>query len=137
VVHPQGQTIARNLEMDAAAVVLAALFGFIVIVTAIGAFPPPPVLQLGAGAQPLNGASARSAAVSEHSGTMAAAGSRSLSVAIHGQRRPRDWFSSQRATTTTPVIADPSRDRRVDLMDMAISIRWHRGATSDLPPGSD
>jgi hypothetical protein len=137
VVHPQGQTIAHILAMVAAAVVLAALFGFIVVLTAIGEFPPPPVLQLGAGAQPLNGANARSAAVSEHSGTMAAPGSRSLPVTIHDQRRPRDRFSSQRATTITPVIADPSRDRRVDLMDMAISIRWHRGTTSDLPPGSD
>ena len=135
--HPQGQPIAHILAMVAAAVVLAALFGFIVVVTAIGAFPPPPMLQFGAGAQTLSGANARTAAVSAHSGTMAAPGSRSLSVAIHDQRRPRDWFSSQRATTNTPVIADPRRDRRVDLMDMAISIRWHRGTTSDLPPGSE
>ena len=135
--HLQRQTSTRTLEMDAAAIVLAALFGFIVVVTAIGAFPPPPVLQLGAGAQTLSGANAPTAAGSEHSGTIAAAGSRSLSVTIHDQRRPLDRFSSQQAATNSPVIADPRRDRRVDLMDMAISIRWHRGTTSDLPPGSE
>ena len=100
--HPQGQTIAHILAMVAAAVVLAALFGFIVVVTAIGAFPPLPVLQLGAGAQPLSGASSHSAAVSAHSGTMAAPGSRSLPVTIHDHRRPRDWFSSQQARRSPP-----------------------------------
>jgi hypothetical protein len=135
--YPQGQTLVHILAMVAAAVVLAALVGFIVVVTTVGEFPPTPMLQLGAGAQTFRGASSRSATVSEQFGTKAAPGSRSLSVAIHDDRRPRDRFSSQQATTITPVTADPRHDRRVDLMDMAISIRWHRGTTSDLPPGSE
>jgi hypothetical protein len=35
------------------------------------------------------------------------------------------------------VGLDRSFDLRADLMDMAIAIRWHRGAASELPPGSD
>jgi hypothetical protein len=35
------------------------------------------------------------------------------------------------------VGLDRSFDLRADLMDMAIASRWHRGAASDLPPGSE
>jgi len=49
-------------------------------------------------------------------------------------------FSAARAApsaTITSMTVDRSRDRRVDLIDMAISIRWHRGAAPDLPLGSN
>ena len=135
--HPQGQTIANVLGMVASAVVLTALFGFTVVVSAIDHFPPTPALQLGGHEQTLSERTARSPAVPEHSGTMAAPGGRSLSVTHRDNRRPGARFSSQQAPTITPVSADPGYDRRADLMDMAISIRWHRGTTSDLPPGSE
>ena len=136
-IHPHGKTITHVLGMVASAVVLTALFGFIVVVAAIGDFPLTPVLQLGGDERTLRGRSTYSPAVPEHTGTVAAPGSRSLSVAHRGLWRPQDRFSSRHAVTSTPVIVDPRRDRRVDLIDMAISIRWHRGATSDLPPGSE
>jgi hypothetical protein len=59
-----------------------------------------------------------------------------MAIANRDQRQPQDGFAAQRAATISPVV-DRSRDRRADLMDMAIAIRWHRGARSDLPPGSD
>jgi hypothetical protein len=58
-------------------------------------------------------------------------------VAIRDHGQLQDRFSARQAATVTPVGVDRSRDRRADLMDMAISIRWHRGAASDLPPGSN
>jgi hypothetical protein len=134
---PHGKTIAHVLGMVASAVALTALFGFILVVTAIDDFPPTPVLQLGAEERTLGGESAQLPAVPEQSGTVAAPVSRSLPVAHRDTRRLRDRFTSQHAVTSSPVIVDPRQDRRVDLMDMAISIRWHRGTTSDLPPGSE
>jgi hypothetical protein len=54
-----------------------------------------------------------------------------------GQETPQPPFPARQAATLTPVLVDRSGDRRADLRGMAIAIRRHRGAASDLPPGSD
>jgi hypothetical protein len=52
-------------------------------------------------------------------------------------RLPEEPVTNLRAARREPLLVDRSRDRRADLMDMAISLRWHRGAPSGLPPGSE
>jgi hypothetical protein len=78
----------------------------------------------------------RSSAGNRPVGTLMAPSRRRLLVAIHDDDRPQHSFSAQQASTIDPVLVNRSRDRRADLLDMAISIRWHRGSASDLPPGS-
>ena len=55
----------------------------------------------------------------------------------HGDRQRNRRSSGERATSINPLWVDRSNDRRADLMDMATSLRWHRGTASGLPPGSD
>jgi hypothetical protein len=50
---------------------------------------------------------------------------------------PPELAPGERAAGTTAMLVDRSRDRRADLADMAIAIRWHRGTASGLPPGAD
>ena len=58
-------------------------------------------------------------------------------MAPAGDHSAEERFSAARAALSALLIVDRSRDRRADLMDMATSLRWHRGAPSGLPPGSD
>jgi hypothetical protein len=58
-------------------------------------------------------------------------------MAPAGDHSAEERFSAVRAAPSAPLMVDRSRDRRADLMDMATSLRWHRGAPSGLPPGSD
>jgi hypothetical protein len=58
-------------------------------------------------------------------------------VVQHGDRQLNRRFSGERAGPINPLLVDRSNDRRADLMDMATSLRWHRGTASGLPPGSD
>ena len=58
-------------------------------------------------------------------------------MAPAGDHPPEERFSTARAVPSAPVIMDRSRDRRADLIDMAVSLRWHRGTPSELAPGSN
>jgi hypothetical protein len=58
-------------------------------------------------------------------------------MAPAGDHPAEERFSAAHAAPSAPLMVDRSRDRRADLMDMATSLRWHRGAPSGLPPGSD
>ncbi|MCD6057168.1 MAG: hypothetical protein K0Q89_698 [Thermomicrobiales bacterium] len=58
-------------------------------------------------------------------------------MAPRGDHPPEERFSAASAASRDPLMVDRSHDRRVDLMDMAMSLRWHRGTPSGLPPGSD
>ena len=66
-----------------------------------------------------------------------AAGPSARAIAPPGDHPPKERFSAARVARSEPLMVDRSRDRRADLMDMAISLRWHRGAPSGLPPGSE
>jgi hypothetical protein len=58
-------------------------------------------------------------------------------MAPQGNHPPEERFTAALAAPSTPITVDWGRDRRVDLMDMATSRRRHRGAPSELPPGSN
>lgn len=138
-VHPEGQSIDRIVELARSVGLLIAMFGCVIALTVIADRPLAQVPVLGAGAQMLSEPSTRtrSSAVTHPAGTWTGPGRSSLSVAIRDHGQLQDRFSARQAATVTPVGVDRSRDRRADLMDMAISVRWHRGAASDLPPGSN
>ena len=137
--HPQGQSIDRLVELAQSVGLLIAMFGCVIALTVIADRPLAQGPVLGAGAQMLSEPSTRtrSSAVSHPAGTWTSPGRSSLSATIRDHGRLQDLFSAQQVATITPVGVDGSRDRRADLMEMAISVRWHRGAASDLPPGSN
>ncbi len=138
VVHPQPQLIARVALVTSVGLLLAN-FGCGVVLTRMADRPLAQVPGLSAGGQTLTEAStrARSSGVTHPTGTWTAPGRRWFAVAMRDHRRVPDQFSVRHAVTDTPIGRDRSFDLRVDLMDMATSIRWHRSAASDLPPGSD
>jgi hypothetical protein len=135
-VQPRQRSIDAVVERIAYVVLLLALIGCVIALTGMANRPlgqvPPPAAE----AQLPTEATLLSPAVTRPAGPRPAPGRDSMSIANRDQRQPQDAFAAQRATTIPPVV-DRSRDRRADLMDMAIAIRWHRGARSDLPPGSD
>jgi hypothetical protein len=116
---------------------LLALCGCIIVLTELTDLPLRQMPLLGAGASTLAGPSTRSSAVTHLADTRRAPGRHSLAVAQRHHRRPPDRSRARQSATIAPVGLDRSFDLRVDLMDMAISIRWHRGAAADLPPGSN
>jgi hypothetical protein len=139
VVHPQPRLIARVVALFAYVGLLLAIFGCVVVLTGMVDRPLAPVPVLGAGAETLSEAStrARSSGGTHPAGTWTAPSRGSRPVGIRDHRRVPDQFSVRHAVTDTPMGLDPSFDLQADLMDMATSIRWHRSAASDLPPGSD
>ena len=134
--HPRQRRFGHVAERIAYVVLLLTLFGCVIALTgmanhSIGQVPPP-----AAETQLPTEATLRSPEVTSPVSPRPAPGRDSMAIANRDQRQPQDGFAAQRAATISPVV-DRSRDRRADLMDMAIAIRWHRGARSDLPPGSD
>jgi hypothetical protein len=127
-VHLQGRSIVHVVKLALSVGLLLAMFGCVIALTVVAERPLANVPILGTGTQVLRGPSAgiRPAAVTRPAGTWTPPGNHS-----------RDRSSAREATAVTPLSVDPSRDRRTDLIDMAISIRWHRGPESDLPPGSN
>jgi hypothetical protein len=136
-VHSQPQSIDRVLVLGPSVGLLLALFGCIMMLIEMAGLSPGQIPLPGTGGPPLTEPNAGLSAVAHPAETRKARGVRSLSVAHRGDRGPRDRLPDRHAATIDPVPVDPSRDRRADLQDMAIAIRWHRGAASDLPPGSD
>jgi hypothetical protein len=136
-VHAQPQPIDRVLVLAPAVGLLLALFGCIMMLIDIAGLSPGQIPLPGTGSPPPTEPNARLSAVAHPPETGKARGVRSLSVAHRGDREPRDRPPDRHVATIDPVPVDRSRDRRADLQDMAIAIRWHRGAASDLPPGSD
>ena len=139
VVHPQPRLIARVVALFASVGLLLAIFGGVVVLTRMADRPLAQGPVLDASGQTLTEAStrARSSGGTHPTGTWTAPGRRWLAVTMRDHRWVPDQFSVRHAVTITPVGLDRSFDLRADLMDMATSIRWHRSAASDLPPGSD
>jgi hypothetical protein len=115
---------------------LHVIYGCVIALTGMADRSLAPVSARGAGAQLLSEAGTLSPSATHPAGTWTAPGRASMSIANRDYGQPQDGVAAQRAATTLPVV-DRSRDRRADLMDMAAWIRWHRGATPDLPPGSN
>jgi hypothetical protein len=135
--HPRQRRIDSVVERIAAYVVLLlALIGCVVALTGTAnrllVQVPPPAAE----AQLPTEATLRFPNVTSPAGPRPGSGRDSMAIANRDHRQPQDRFAVLRTVAIPPVV-DRSRDRRADLMDMAIAIRWHRGAQSDLPPGSD
>jgi hypothetical protein len=116
---------------------LLAMLGYIIVLTGMKGLPLSQIPALATGALTPNEPSTRALAVTHPPGRWAALGRPARSVADRDQRRAPVQFSAQGRATIDSGLVDRSRDRRADLMDMAVSIRWHRGPSSDLPPGAD
>lgn len=135
--QPQPSAADRGVTLALSVGLLLAVFGFAMVLTgmayrtAAGDFTPD------GGSQIRSQAPVRSAVVGRPVGIWMAPGSPLLAGQRGNRRRPQDQLYRRRAATPNPVLVDRQRDRRADLMDMAVSIRWHRGAASGLPPGSD
>jgi hypothetical protein len=131
---PRHQGFTNHLRLVIPSVGLAlSTLGLLLVVTGMAAFVPPPgnrthtVAEEGSQSSRITRLADSPVALSRRSAPNLKAGDRPLHEGLHiAPMAARDWL---------PV--DRSRDRRADLMDMAISIRWHRGAGSDLPPGAN
>jgi hypothetical protein len=135
--HFQLQLIDRVMALAPPVGVLFAIFSCVVALTAMADQPSGQDPRPSADARMLAEPTRRSLADIHLAGTSTAPGRRSLSIAMRDHRRSRDRFAARSAVAITPVGLDRSFDLRADLMDMAISMRWHRGPESNLPPGSD
>jgi hypothetical protein len=135
-VHLRQRSFGHVVERIAYVVLLLALFGCVIALTGMANRPfgqvPPPAAE----AQLTTEATLLSPEVTSPASPRPAPGRDSIAIANRDLRQPQDGFAALRAATIPPIV-DRSRDRRADLMDMAIAIRWHRGVRSDLPPGSD
>ena len=137
--HPQGQSAHRVAQLTPSVGLLLATAGCVIALTVIAVRPQAQGPVPGATAQMLSALSTRtrSPAVTMPAGSWTDPGGRSHAVSIRDHPRSHDRSSLRQSATITPVGIDRGSDRRADLMDMAISIRWHRGPASELPPGSD
>ena len=135
--QPQPQPIDRVVVLAPSIALLLTMVGCLIALTGMSDLPVSQVPLPGVSTRTLTEPDARSPVVMQPVGTGTAPGKRSLSARNRDDLRGQDRFSDRQAVSITPVVVDRSRDRRVDLMDMAISIRWHRGPASDLPPGSN
>ena len=134
--QPQPQSIGRVAVLASSVGLLLVIFGCVIALTGMADRSLAPVPVRGAGAQSLSEARTPSPSATHPAGTRTAPGRDSMSIANRDHGQPQDGFAAQRAAATLPVV-DRSRDRRADLMALASSIRWHRGAAPDLPPGSN
>jgi hypothetical protein len=136
-VHLQAQPIDRVVELGPSVFLLIILFGYITVLTGMTDLPHRQIPLFGVETPTLAEPSTRSPAVTHLADTRPAPGRDSPAVAHHYHLRRLDRFRARQATTIAPVGLDRSFDLRADLMDMARSLRWHRGAPSGLPPGSE
>jgi hypothetical protein len=132
----QPQPIGRVLGRTSSVGLLLVSFGCVIAVIGMADRPLAlaPVLSMEAPA--LTEPSPRSLAGTHLAGTWTAPSQRGFAVGMRDHGPPQDGFATQRAATT-PLVLDRRHDRRADLMDMAISIRSHRSAASELPPGAN
>jgi hypothetical protein len=136
-VHPQPQPIDRVAVLTPSVGFLLAVVLYLILLTVAADRAVGQVPVIAVDALTLTEASALSPAITHPAGTRMTPGGPSRPVVDRDPRRPQDQFPVQHAATITPLQVNPSRDLRADLMEMAVAIRWHRGAASDLPPGSD
>jgi hypothetical protein len=136
-VHPQPQPIDRVVVLTPSVGLLLVVVTCAFLLTGVPDRAVGQVPVIGVDALTLTETSALSPAVTDPAGIRMTPREPSRPVVHRDPRRPQDQFPVQHAATITPLHVDPSRDRRADLMEMAVAIRWHRGAASDLPPGSD
>jgi hypothetical protein len=135
--HAQPHFIYRVLAWVSSVGLLLAIFGCIALLMGMTDMLMGRTPLLATETSTRTAAGARSSASSRPASAPDAPNGSSRATAHHGNRRPRDRASASGTTPLSPVLVDRGHDRRADLTDMAIAIRWHRGARSDLPPGSD
>jgi hypothetical protein len=136
-VHPRPQPIDHVVVLTPSVGLLLVVVACAIVLTGVADRAVGQVPVIGVDALTLTETSAPSPAVIHSTGTRMTPGGPLRPAAHRDPSRRQDQFPVQHAATITPLQVDPSRDRRADLMEMAIAIRWHRGAASDLPPGSD
>jgi hypothetical protein len=116
----QPQPISRVMVLAAFVGLPLVFFGYVIVLFGTAHRPLAPALVLSAEATML---------------TPTPPGPDAMSIANRDHGSPQDAFAAQRATP--PLVVDRRHDRRADLMNMASSLRWHHGAASSLPPGSN